>query len=69
MTTIPVPTYVFTDEDLESLHATLTKMAEDDPQLECERALTCIATVNREMRIRRRPSPRPGWPVKLRLVT
>ena len=68
MTTIPVPTYIFTDDELESLRATLIEMAQDDPRYECERALACIAATNREIKVRRRPPPRPGWPVKLRLV-
>ena len=68
MTTIPVPTYIFTDDELESLRATLVDMAEDDPHYECERALACIGAIIHEERARRRPPPRAGWPVKLRLV-
>ncbi len=68
MTTIPVPTYMFTDDELELLRFSLIELAQDDPQYECERALACIAATNCEIKSRSIPPPRPGWPAKLRLV-
>ena len=67
MTTIPVPAYLLDTDHLEDIRE--QAISAMDTVGECEHTLACIAATNRELRERRRPPPRAGWPVKLRLVT